>query len=118
LPRRRKGDPALPRRPDRGARRKVHLRRNVVPAHLRPPAVEAPHRRVLVPAKSHPAESSRPLTRPSLIHEDMKRFFDGYPGTAHPMAILSSMVVSLSSFYRDAVDGKTRDRIESTKPPL
>jgi citrate synthase len=44
------------------------------------------------------------LSRHSLIHEDMKRFFDGYPGTAHPMAILSAMVCSLSSFYPEAVD--------------
>ncbi len=39
------------------------------------------------------------LTRHTLIHEDMKRFFDGYPSTAHPMAILSSMVCSLSAYY-------------------
>ncbi len=44
------------------------------------------------------------LTRHSLIHEDMKRFFDGFPVTAHPMAILSAMVCSLSSFYPEAVD--------------
>jgi citrate synthase len=42
---------------------------------------------------------TKKLTRHSLIHEDMKRFFDGYPSTAHPMAILSSMVCSLSSYY-------------------
>jgi len=47
---------------------------------------------------------SRLLTRHSLIHEDMKRFYDGFPGTAHPMAILSSMVCSLSSFYPEALD--------------
>jgi citrate synthase len=47
---------------------------------------------------------SRLLTRHSMIHEDMKRFFDGYPGTAHPMAILSAMVCSLSSFYPEAID--------------
>ena len=46
------------------------------------------------------------LTRHSMIHEDMKRFFDGYPMTAHPMAILSSMVTSLSSFYPSALDAK------------
>ena len=46
------------------------------------------------------------LTRHSMIHEDMKRFFDGYPMTAHPMAILSSMVTSLSSFYPNALDAK------------
>ena len=32
------------------------------------------------------------------IHEDMKRFFDGFPLSAHPMAILSSMVTALSAF--------------------
>lgn len=41
------------------------------------------------------------LTEHAMIHEDMKRFFDGYPGTAHPMAILSSMICSLSSYYPD-----------------
>lgn len=35
----------------------------------------------------------------SLIHEDMKNFFNTYPGQAHPMAILSSMVCSLSAYY-------------------
>ncbi len=39
------------------------------------------------------------LTHHSMIHEDMKRFFTGYPTTAHPMSILSAMVCSLSSFY-------------------
>jgi len=35
----------------------------------------------------------------SLIHEDMRTFFRRYPEHAHPMAVLSAMVVSLSSFY-------------------
>ncbi len=39
------------------------------------------------------------LTRHSMIHEDMTQFFKNYPERAHPMAILSAMVVSLSSFY-------------------
>jgi len=39
------------------------------------------------------------LTRHTLLHEDMKKFFEGYPPTAHPMAILGSMVTSLSTFY-------------------
>jgi len=36
------------------------------------------------------------------IHEDMKRFFDGFPLSAHPMAILSSMVTALSAFNPDS----------------
>ncbi len=39
------------------------------------------------------------LTRHSMIHEDMKKFFEGFPSSAHPMAMLSSMVVSLSTYY-------------------
>jgi citrate synthase len=34
----------------------------------------------------------------------MKHFFNGYPSTAHPMAILSSMVCSLSTFYPEALE--------------
>lgn len=39
------------------------------------------------------------LNRYSLLHEDMRHFFDGFPATAHPMSILATMVNSLSSFY-------------------
>ncbi|MDX2020921.1 MAG: citrate synthase [Deltaproteobacteria bacterium] len=42
------------------------------------------------------------IKKHSMLHEDMKHFFDGYPSTAHPMAILSSMVCSLSAYYPDA----------------
>jgi citrate synthase len=34
-----------------------------------------------------------------MMHEDMRHFFYSYPEHAHPMAILSAMVVSLSTFY-------------------
>lgn len=39
------------------------------------------------------------LTYHSMIHEDMKKFFEGFPTNAHPMAILSAMVASLSTYY-------------------
>jgi len=39
------------------------------------------------------------LTYHSLVHEDMKKFFEGYPPTAHPMGILSAMIASLSAYY-------------------
>ncbi|MDD5705391.1 MAG: citrate synthase [Kiritimatiellae bacterium] len=39
------------------------------------------------------------LNRHSMIHEDMRHFFYRFPDHAHPMAILSAMVVSLSAFY-------------------
>ena len=42
---------------------------------------------------------SRLLNQHSMLHEDMRSFFGNYPEGAHPMAVLSAMVVSLSSFY-------------------
>ncbi len=47
---------------------------------------------------------SEKITRHSMIHEDMKRFFTGYPQNAHPMSILSSMLCSLSSYYPDCLN--------------
>jgi citrate synthase len=44
------------------------------------------------------------LTRHSLLHEDMKKFFEGFPASAHPMAMLSAMVASLSTYYPDDQD--------------
>ena len=44
------------------------------------------------------------IRRHTLLHEDAKRFFDGFPKDAHPMAILSSVVSALSTFYQDSVD--------------
>jgi citrate synthase len=42
---------------------------------------------------------SRLLTENSLLHEDMRHFFDGFPQRAHPMQILSTMVNALAAFY-------------------
>ena len=67
-----------------------------------------------LPNKTELANFSQALTRHSMLHEDMKRFYDGYPGTAHPMAILSAMVLSLSSFYPQALDVKNKDEQEAT----
>ncbi len=44
---------------------------------------------------------SKELRKNANIHEDMKRFFDGFPLNAHPMATLSSMVTALSAFSSD-----------------
>jgi len=40
----------------------------------------------------------------SLVHEDMKQFFQHFPSNAHPMGILSAMVTSLSTFYPKSQD--------------
>jgi citrate synthase len=40
------------------------------------------------------------ITRHTLLHEDMRAFFDAFPKDAHPMAILSSAVCALSTYYQ------------------
>jgi len=59
------------------------------------------------------------LTKHSMIHEDMKRFFDGYPSSAHPMAMLSAMVCSLSAYYPETLGkGQTKEEFEVTAARL
>lgn len=40
------------------------------------------------------------IRKNTLLHEDIKRFYDGFPRDAHPMAILASVVSSLSAFHQ------------------
>ncbi|SOD73952.1 citrate synthase [Jatrophihabitans sp. GAS493] len=44
------------------------------------------------------------IGRHTLLHEDLKRFFDGFPRDAHPMPVLSSAVSALSTFYQDSLN--------------
>jgi len=55
-----------------------------------------------LPTMDELLEWRRQLTNHSFIHEGMMNFFDHYPPTAHPMAILSAMVASLYTFYPDS----------------
>jgi citrate synthase len=44
------------------------------------------------------------IQKHTLVHEDMKQFFEAYPAKAHPMGVLSSMICSLSTFYPESLD--------------
>jgi citrate synthase len=44
------------------------------------------------------------IRRHTMLHEDMRSFYNGFPRDAHPMAILSSVVAALSTFYQDSLD--------------
>ena len=48
----------------------------------------------------------------TMIHEDMKSFYNGFPRDAHPMAILSSVVGALSTFYQDSMDPAEEQQVE------
>jgi len=52
------------------------------------------------------------IKRRTLLHEDLKRFFDGFPRDAHPMPVLSSAVSALSTFYQDSLDPFDEDAVE------
>jgi len=52
------------------------------------------------------------VRRHTLLHEDLRWFFDGFPRDAHPMAVLSSAVSALSAFYQDSLDPFDPDQVE------
>jgi len=54
-----------------------------------------------LPTATELAAFTENLTRHTLLQEDMKKFFEGFPNSAHPMGILSAMVASLSTYYPD-----------------
>ncbi len=48
----------------------------------------------------------------TMIHEDMRSFYNGFPKDAHPMAIVSSVVGALSTFYQDSLDPHDERQVE------
>ena len=52
------------------------------------------------------------VCRHTLLHEDMRLFFNGFPRDAHPMAILSSVVSALATFYQDSLDPNDEAQVE------
>jgi citrate synthase len=52
------------------------------------------------------------IRRHTMLHEEMKRFFDGFPRDAHPMAIASSVVSALSTFYQEGHNPFDQEQVE------
>ncbi|GAB3191171.1 citrate synthase [Geodermatophilus arenarius] len=57
-----------------------------------------------LPTADQLAAFDEKLRRHTLLHEDLKQFFQGFPRDAHPMPVLSSAVSALSTFYQDSLD--------------
>ncbi|MEM8484841.1 MAG: citrate synthase [Bacteroidota bacterium] len=55
-----------------------------------------------LPNKAQLEKFEHDLKHHSLIHEDLKKFFENYPAKAHPMSVLSAMVATLSTFYPES----------------
>ena len=52
------------------------------------------------------------IRRHTMLHEDVRSFYNGFPRDAHPMAILSSVVSGLSTFYQDSLDPRDPEQVE------
>ncbi|GLL15455.1 citrate synthase [Pseudonocardia halophobica] len=57
-----------------------------------------------LPTQAQLDQFTTDISRHTLLHEDLKGFFDGFPRDAHPMPVLSSAVSALSTFYQDSLD--------------
>jgi citrate synthase len=67
-----------------------------------------------LPTADQLGEFDEKIRRHTLLHEDLKRFFSALPHTAHPMAVLSSAVAALSTYYEDSSDPHDLDHVELT----
>jgi citrate synthase len=65
-----------------------------------------------LPTDDQLGEFTEKIRRHTLLHEDLKRFFDGFPRDAHPMPVLSSAVSALSTFYQDSLNPFDADHVE------
>ena len=57
-----------------------------------------------LPTTSEYAEFKENITKHTLVHEDMRLFFEAYPAKAHPMGILAASLSTLSTFYPESQD--------------
>lgn len=57
-----------------------------------------------LPTRSELTRTSVYLNDFSILHENMKAFYQNYPSKAHPMGILSAMVNAMRSFYPELID--------------
>jgi len=65
-----------------------------------------------LPTADQLADFDNSLRRHTLLHEELKGFFGGFPRDAHPMPVLSSAVSALSTWYQDSLDPKDDAQVE------
>lgn len=72
-----------------------------------------------LPNKDEYTKFKDDITKHTLIHEDMKHFFDAYPPKAHPMGILAASLSSLSTFYPESLDpNRPKEAVDLTMQRL
>src|SRR3954449_36539 len=65
-----------------------------------------------LPTQEQLDDFSAQVREHTLLHEDLKEFFAGFPRDAHPMPVLSSAVSALSTFYQDSLDPFNQEHVE------
>lgn len=65
-----------------------------------------------LPSSKELGEFESLINQHTMLHEDLRRFFDGFPRDAHPMPVLSSAVSALSTFYQDSLDPFDQEQVE------
>jgi citrate synthase len=65
-----------------------------------------------LPTPSELADFQERVTRHTMLNEELRQFFDGFPRDAHPMPVLSSAVSALSTFYQDSLDPFDPEQVE------
>ncbi|MDT8911203.1 citrate synthase [Amycolatopsis sp. PS_44_ISF1] len=65
-----------------------------------------------LPTEAQLADFTGKIQRHTLLHEDLKAFFSGFPRDAHPMPVLSSAVSALSTFYQDSLNPFDEPNVE------
>ena len=65
-----------------------------------------------LPSATELEEFDQKIRRHTLLHEELKGFFSGFPRDAHPMPVLSSAVSALSTFYQDSLDPFNAEQVE------
>jgi citrate synthase len=65
-----------------------------------------------LPTESELSGFDTRIRRHTLLHEDLRRFYDALPHNAHPMSVLSAGVSALSTYYQDSLDPKDPEQVE------
>jgi citrate synthase len=65
-----------------------------------------------LPSPTELSKFTEDISMHTMVHEDLRRFFDGFPRDAHPMPVLSSAVSALSTFYQDSLDPFNERQVE------
>ncbi len=65
-----------------------------------------------LPSATELSKFTQDISMHTMVHEDLRRFFDGFPRDAHPMPVLSSAVSALSTFYQDSLDPFDERQVE------